>query len=734
MDLPGFRSDGQRAGAGGNRRSRRAGASRPAVERLEPRALLDASSAGHPPSPFDPVGGDAVAAATMLAQLQPSEVDALLKRATAADPFNNAIIAIVDRGGRVLGVRVENGVSTAITGDPNKLVFAVDGALSEARTAAFFANNQAPLTSRTIQDLSQSTVTQREIQSDPSVADVNSPARGPGFVAPVGIKSHFPPGIPFTPQVDLFEIEHTNRDSVRHPVANGTPRTAATDVTLPGRFNVPQANIPAGIAASGTELTPPESYGYVSGLAPEAQARGIGTLPGGIPIMRMETVRGVKTPIVIGGIGVFYPGTTGFATEENSSLNDALYDPARPDLSVAAELVAAAAVNGSSTPTPVGSQSLRFGTLDGVKPVSGLDLQPFGRIDLVGITLDVLGPHGNQGPTNDLKAAKALKIGTGKAAAGANLPISNDVGQTIFGTTTAPLNPAVYPNYATVVTNPTSNQVDVNQTVAAATNTRGGRFVPDGWLVTPHAGDGLTADDVVRIINQGISRANNTRAAIRLPIDRHTRMVFSVSDKEGNILGLYRMPDATVFSIDVAVAKARNVAYYADPAQLQSVDRLATVPVGTALTNRTFRYLALPRFPEGIDGFPPGPFSILTDGGSNSLTALNTGPPLPASSFQSVQGFDAFNPGTNFHQQGNVLNQSGIVFFPGSAPLYKDISGSKTLVGGLGVSGDGVDQDDDVTFSASLGFRPSGTIPRADQVFVRGIRLPYQKFNRNPKT
>jgi len=696
--------------------------------------MLDASSAGHPPSPIDPVGGTAIDTATMLSQLRPAEVDALLKRATAADPFNNAIIAVVDRGGRVLGVRVENGVSPAITGDPNKLVFAVDGALSEARTAAFFANNQAPLTSRTIQDLSQSTITQREIQSDPSFTDVNSPDRGPGFVAPVGIKSHFPPGIPFTPQVDLFEIEHTNRDSIRHQSANGTPRSAATDVTLPGRFNIPKANIPAGITANGTELTPPESYGFVSGLAPEAQARGIGTLPGGIPIMRMATVLGVKTPIVIGGIGVFYPGTTGFATEENSSLNDSLRDPGKPDLSVAAELVAAAAVNGSSTRTPVGSKSLRFGTLDGVEPVKGLDLQPFGRIDLVGITLDVLGPHGNQGPTNALKAAKALKIGTGKADAGVNLPISNDASHAIFGTTTAALDPAVFPNYTTVVTNPTSGQVDVNQTVAAATSTRGGRFVPDGWLVTPHAGGGLSAEDVAQIIDQGISRANNTRAAIRLPINRHARMIFAVSDKQGNLLGLYRMPDATVFSIDVAVAKARNVAYYADTAQLQSIDRLPTVPPGAALTNRTFRYLALPRFPEGIDGFPPGPFSILTDGGSNSLTAVNTGPPLPASAFQSVQGFDAFNPGTNFHQQGNALNQNGIVFFPGSAPLYKGVEGSKVLVGGLGVSGDGVDQDDDVTFTASLGFRPSGNIPRADQVFVRGIRLPYQKFNRNPKT
>ena len=54
-------------------------------------------------------------------------------------------------------------------------------------------------------------------------------------------------------------------------------------------------------------------------------------------------------------------------------------------------------------------------------------------------------------------------------------------------------------------------------------------------------------------------------------------MVFAVSDKQGNILGLYRMPDATYFSIDVAVAKARNVAYYANPSQLQPIDEVSRI-------------------------------------------------------------------------------------------------------------------------------------------------------------
>jgi hypothetical protein len=72
-------------------------------------------------------------------------------------------------------------------------------------------------------------------------------------------------------------------------------------------------------------------------------------------------------------------------------------------------------------------------------------------------------------------------------------------------------------------------------------------------------------------------------------------------------------------------------------------------------------------------------------------------------------------------------NQSGVVFFPGSEPLY--ING--VLVGGLGVSGDGVDQDDYVTAGGAAGFAAPTDI-RADQIVIDGVRLPYLKFPRNP--
>ena len=74
-----------------------------------------------------------------------------------------------------------------------------------------------------------------------------------------------------------------------------------------------------------------------------------------------------------------------------------------------------------------------------------------------------------------------------------------------------------------------------------------GKPVPTGWLVTPHAGSSLSAAQVTQIINQGIAEAQLVRAQIRLPLGTRTEMVLAVADKDGSILGLYRMPDATVF-------------------------------------------------------------------------------------------------------------------------------------------------------------------------------------------
>jgi uncharacterized protein GlcG (DUF336 family) len=261
----------------------------------------------------------------------------------------------------------------------------------------------------------------------------------------------------------------------------------------------------------------------------------------------------------------------------------------------------------------------------------------------------------------------------------------------------------------------------VDQTTPPSGVTAAGTFNPANLIVTPKASagaapegfliaaadgpvGGLTAAQVTQIINNAVATAMLTRAQIRLPIGVKSEMSIAVSDLDGTLIGLYRMPDGTVFSIDVAATKARNVIYFSGMNR-QAAD-LNQVPLGTAVTNRTIGFGAQPFFPSGIDGTPPGPFF--------NLYMQDTETPC-------TQGFQV--PSVAWPK----ANQSGVVFFPGSEPLY--ING--VLVGGLGVSGDGVDQDDYVTAGGAAGFEAPADI-RADQIVIDGVRLPYLKFPRNP--
>lgn len=248
--------------------------------------------------------------------------------------------------------------------------------------------------------------------------------------------------------------------------------------------------------------------------------------------------------------------------------------------------------------------------------------------------------------------------------------------------------------------------------VPGITFPRDGGLPPEKWLVGPNAGTKLSASDVNEIVNNAVATANITRAVIRLPPGQRARMTIAVADLDGTLLGLYRMPDGTVFSTDVAASKARNVVWFS----ATGVRDLPGVPSGTAITNRTVSFGAQPLFPPGIDGSGDGPFfQVYLKDTANPCT----------------QGSDPGAPNTN--------NMSGIVFFPGSLPLYRN----GELVGGLGVSGDGVDQDDFVTagaVDAACGFGGPCGVPdfqaptniRADQVVIRNVRLPYLKFPRNP--
>lgn len=211
----------------------------------------------------------------------------------------------------------------------------------------------------------------------------------------------------------------------------------------------------------------------------------------------------------------------------------------------------------------------------------------------------------------------------------------------------------------------------------------------------------LTKEEVKDIISKAAERARITRAGIRLPVGTAAKVficVVSNPDKPGElpqILGVFRTGEATIFSWDVAVQKARTAVFFSNT-QL-------------AMSARTIGFLAQRFFPPGLDGTAHGPYF-----GFQEAVSLK---------FRNVrdQGLG------NFPFPGNSNLPNGITIFPGGFPLYRD----GYLVGAIGISGDGVDQDDIIGISGTEDFRPSPEI-RADQYTYRGARLPYVKFPRDP--
>ena len=599
-----------------------------------------------------PLGAESLEKRSMMAfpQLSALDVEALLDRASAATPSRDAIIAIVDRTGQILGVRTEANVTTP------DLNFAINGAIAKARSAVFFSSDQGILTSRTVGYLSQSTITQREVEANPS--SLNESIRGPGFVAAVGVGGQFPPGIIYQPLVDLFAIEHSNRVS-----------TVVDGVLIANR----------------------KSYGQQVGTAPNETSRGIGTLPGGLPVYRANSNQ------LIAGIGAFFPGPFGFASFEQGFV----------------PVASQTQQDRVNAPRVIESELIVFQTLFVPGKIGNV-----ARPGITGAPQSIIARAGNlsgkslQQQINQINAAARINLG--------------GIALQSFGPKAGPLGVQALFNLASRLGPGTINGTNRPVTAGGAT-ALDGMAQAAGWLVAPKNGSVLTAADVTRIINQGIAQAEKTRAQIRIPTT-YSRLIFAVSDFNGDILGLYRMPDALCDALDVTPAKARNSVYYAS-SDLQPQDRLPGIPLGTAFTTRTFRYLAVPRYPSGNNNAAPGIWSILNEPGINPKTGYNIGAPKAASSFKTVLGFDSFNPGRNFSAPFNVMpkeNQNGTIFFPGSSAIYKN----GQLAGGYGSSGDGVDQDDVGAFYGAVGYTPPAA-KQADQFLFRGIRLPYIKFSRN---
>ncbi len=272
----------------------------------------------------------------------------------------------------------------------------------------------------------------------------------------------------------------------------------------------------------------------------------------------------------------------------------------------------------------------------------------------------------------------------------------------------------------------------------------------------------LSPAEVQTILTQAHKENDRLRAAIRRDRPQKSQVTVSVVDVQGNLLGVFRTPDAPVFGFDVSLQKARSVNLFSRPdaaTLISSADGgqyakyvQASQAIGVPLTgniafgNRTIGFIARPTLPDGIPNTGPGPFSALApEVFSPFNTGFQTQLIMPnifkyAFEFLSVSEADALrnfqrgligggtvstNPGT-----GGLPLQNGLQIFPGAVPLYKN----GQLVGAVGVSGDGIEQDDSVAFNGAKGFQQFGAgTKRADSVKItQKLRLPYVKFPRKP--
>jgi uncharacterized protein GlcG (DUF336 family) len=202
----------------------------------------------------------------------------------------------------------------------------------------------------------------------------------------------------------------------------------------------------------------------------------------------------------------------------------------------------------------------------------------------------------------------------------------------------------------------------------------------------------LTQAEVRQILSRAAARTLVTRAGIRLPAGKPMQVFITVvnnpnaSGTPAQVLGTFRTPDATIFSWDVSAQKARTTVFFSTATRAYSA--------------RTVGFLAQLNYPPGISTNAPGPFF-----------GFQTTVSLPI-----LTGTGTPNP--------NLPN--GITIFPGGFPLYRN----GVVIGAVGVSGDGIDQDDIVGASGTEGLQPADTV-RADAFLYLGVRLPYAKFPRD---
>jgi uncharacterized protein GlcG (DUF336 family) len=258
----------------------------------------------------------------------------------------------------------------------------------------------------------------------------------------------------------------------------------------------------------------------------------------------------------------------------------------------------------------------------------------------------------------------------------------------------------------------------------------------------------LSAAEARAVLEEAFLIMSRARAQIRRPLDSRAQVTISLVDTHGQVLGIVRSPDAPIFGTDVSLQKARTAAFFSnavagpqlqgDPSgDVRSFAGKVRTFLGdanaltgqTAFTDRAIGNLARPYFPDGEVGRPNGPlsrpiaqFNPFSTGLQSALVLTNLAEHLAYVTGQAATDTPARCTELPDAVAGQNRLQNGIQIFPGSVPIYRGTQ----LVGAIGVSGDGIDQDDMIGFLglANAGTRVGGighapADRRSDRIVVR---------------
>jgi uncharacterized protein GlcG (DUF336 family) len=287
-------------------------------------------------------------------------------------------------------------------------------------------------------------------------------------------------------------------------------------------------------------------------------------------------------------------------------------------------------------------------------------------------------------------------------------------------------------------------------------------YQPTNGLV-PGFGRAISAGEAQLLMTSALNVAFSARAAIRNPLGSFAQVNVAIVDLDGNVLAQARTPDAPIFGADVSRQKARTAVFFSR-SDAASTIKAITIPASTdtgtfadyitrsqslvepsvfadgmAWSEVAIGEIARPFYPDGIDGNPPGSlslplsthWSIFSTGIQTDLIApdvVNATAPPPAAGCANNGGIGELP----IVSGGKTQLADGMQIFSGGVPIYR----GDILVGGIGVSGDGIQQDSLIAFLGledgpiTLNNAPADI--RADQLSAGGVLLRYTNCPPSP--